>query len=52
MDRFVHDQNRKHLREVLARTTDKAERRRIVKLIEEEEKEANKLNGHQLGENP
>lgn len=50
MDRFVHDQNMKHLREVLARTTDKAERRRIVKLIEEEE--ANKLNGHQLGENP
>jgi hypothetical protein len=35
--RFVHEQNLKHLRALLARTSDQAECRRIVGLIEEEE---------------
>ena len=40
MNRFVHEQNIKHLREVLARTTDKAKRRLIVELIEAQEEDA------------
>ena len=40
MNRFVHEQNLRHLREVLARTTDKAKCRRIAELIEQEEQEA------------
>ena len=52
MDRFVHEQNLRHLREVLARTADEAECRRIVELIEREEQEdAKKLNGNRLGQN-
>ena len=39
MNRFVHEQNLKHLREVLTRTTDEGECRRIMELIEEEEEE-------------
>jgi hypothetical protein len=42
MNRFVHEQNLKHLREVLTRTTDEGECRRIVQLIEEEEEDARK----------
>jgi hypothetical protein len=50
MNRFVHEQNLRHLREVLARTTDEAECRRIVKLIEcAEEEDAKKPDGHRLG---
>ncbi len=37
MERFIRQENPKHLRELLARTTDKTECQRIVKLIEEEE---------------
>jgi hypothetical protein len=37
MDRFIRQANLKHLRELLMRTNDEAECRRIVKLIEEEE---------------
>jgi hypothetical protein len=37
MNRFVHEQNLKHLREVLARTSNDSECRRIAELIEEEE---------------
>lgn len=37
MDRFIQHENLKHLRALLARTTDEAERQRIVRLIEEEE---------------
>ena len=37
MNRFVYEQNLRHLREVLARTTDESERRRIAELIEREE---------------
>jgi hypothetical protein len=37
MKRFVHEQNLKQLRATLARTSDEAECRRIVALIEEEE---------------
>ena len=37
MNHFVHEQNLKHLRNVLARTSDEAECQRIVRLIEEEE---------------
>jgi hypothetical protein len=49
MDRFVREQNLRHLREVLARTIDEAECRRIVKLIErEEERTATKSGGHPL----
>jgi hypothetical protein len=36
-EHFVHSENLKHLRKLLARTTDEAESQRIVKLIEEEE---------------
>jgi hypothetical protein len=39
MHRFVHEQNLKHLREVLARTSNDSECRRIAELIEEEENE-------------
>ncbi len=45
MNRFVHDQNLRHLRQVLARTTDETERRRIVELIEREDG-ANRLDGN------
>jgi hypothetical protein len=49
MNRFVHEQNLKHLREVLARTTNDSECRRIVELIEEEENERPKnRDGNQL----
>jgi hypothetical protein len=34
MERFIHQENLKHFRELLARTTDEAECQRIVKLIE------------------
>ena len=34
MNRFVHEQNLRHLREVLARTTDEGERRLIVELTD------------------
>jgi hypothetical protein len=37
MDRFIQQENLKHLGALLARTTDEAERQRIVRLIEEEE---------------
>lgn len=37
MNRFVHEQNMRHLRALLARTTDEADRQRIIGLIEEEE---------------
>jgi hypothetical protein len=36
INRFVHEANLRHLRAVLARTTDEAECQRIVSLIEEE----------------
>jgi hypothetical protein len=39
MNRFVHEQNLRHLRDVLARTTDEAECRRIVNVIERAEEE-------------
>lgn len=42
VNRFVYEQNLRHLREVLARTADEAERRRIVSLIEREEEENTK----------
>jgi hypothetical protein len=45
MNRFVHEQNIRHLREVLARTASEAECRRIVGQIEEEEEEARKSRG-------
>jgi hypothetical protein len=35
MDRFIQRENLKHLRELLARTTEDAECRQIMKLIEE-----------------
>ena len=37
MDRFIHRENLKHLRALLAQTTEDAECRQIMKLIEEEE---------------
>jgi hypothetical protein len=37
MNRFVHEQNLRHLRATLARTSDEEECRRIVALIEEED---------------
>ena len=39
MNRFVHEQNLKHLREVLARTSSDRECRRTLELIVEEENE-------------
>ena len=37
MDRFIRHENIKHYRELLARTTDRAERERVEKLLTEEE---------------
>jgi len=46
MERFIHQENLKYLRELLARTTDEAEYQRIVKLIEKRRGErANKRSG-------
>ena len=50
MQSFVREQNLRHLRAVLARTTDETECRRIVHLIEEEE--VKKADGNPLLENP
>ena len=50
MKRFVHEENLRHLRQVLARTTDARECRRIVELIEREEG-VNRLDGNGLGRN-
>jgi predicted secreted protein len=50
INRFVHEQNLKYLRALLARTIDEAERRRIVGLIEEEE--AKNAGRSPLRENP
>jgi hypothetical protein len=46
MNRFIHEQNIKHLREVLARTTDEAKRRLIVELIEAEEEDTRQPGGN------
>jgi hypothetical protein len=37
MDRFIHDENLRHYRRLLERTTDPVERERILKLLAEEE---------------
>jgi hypothetical protein len=37
INRFVYEQNLRHLRAMLARTTDEVECQRIVALIEEED---------------
>ena len=37
MRRFIHEENLRHLRELLARTTSETQCKRIVHLIEEEE---------------
>lgn len=37
MRRFIHRENIKHFRSLLERTTDEAERRRILELLAEEE---------------
>ena len=37
MDRFIHDENLRHYRRVLERTTDPVERARILTLLAEEE---------------
>ena len=37
MRRFIHEENLRHLRELLARTTSETQWQRIVNLIEEEE---------------
>jgi hypothetical protein len=50
MHSFVREQNLRHLRAVLARTTDEAECRRIIHLIEEEA--TKKAEGNPLIENP
>lgn len=36
MDRFIHRLNIEHYEKLLERTTDEAERQRILKLLEEE----------------
>jgi hypothetical protein len=38
MERFVRRENIRHYRELLARVTDEAERRRILALLEEEQR--------------
>ena len=40
MDRFIHDENLRHYRRLLERTSDPAERARILKLLAEEEAKA------------
>lgn len=47
MDRFIHDENLRHYRRLLERTTDPDERQRILKLVAEEEAKA-----VQAGETP
>jgi len=37
MQRFIHRENIKHYQKLLERTTDEAERRRILNLLAEEE---------------
>ncbi|HTG04268.1 MAG TPA: hypothetical protein VK635_09470 [Bradyrhizobium sp.] len=37
MDRYIHDQNLAHCREVLAETTDPAKRRAVLKLLADEQ---------------
>ena len=37
MDRFIHDENIRHYRRLLERTSDPAERARILGLLSEEE---------------
>ena len=41
MDRFIHDENLRHYRRVLERTTDPVERARILTLMAEEEARGN-----------
>jgi hypothetical protein len=43
MDRFVHIQNLARFQRLLARTTDEAERRRVLKLLTEEEAKGPKI---------
>lgn len=43
MDKFIQRENQKHLRAVLARTDDKEECQRIVKMIDEEKQKKPKI---------
>jgi hypothetical protein len=36
MQRFIHEENLRHLRKLLSETTDAAERQKIIKLLAEE----------------
>ena len=40
MDKFIHRENIRHLRDVLKQATDEATRQQILKLLAEEEAEA------------
>jgi len=37
MQRFIHEENLRHLRKLLSETTDAAEREKIIKLLAEED---------------
>jgi hypothetical protein len=46
MERFIRRENVRHYRELLKRVTDETERRRILKLLEEEQQKQ-----HDAGDN-
>ena len=43
MHRFIHRENIKHFKELLERTTDESERKRILKLLAEEETKTSEI---------
>jgi hypothetical protein len=49
MDRFIHDENMRHYRSLLERTSDPGERARILALLAEEEA---RMNSHTAPEPP
>jgi len=46
MDRFIHDENLRHYRRLLERTSDPVERARILGLLAEEEAKADAAPAH------
>ncbi len=47
MERFIHLENLRHLREILKQTTDTAKRQQILKLLAVEEDAETKADPHQ-----
>ena len=47
MERFIHRENLRHLREILKQTTDATKRQQILKLLAVEEEAETKVDPHQ-----